>query len=109
MIAGITEVGNIDEAKSCGIEKNFLYLEKDCTSNDDKMKYPFLVCLFKLILSLPWEQCSWKRFLNKQTAVGNAHETAHGSLLKKETIEAIRIVKDSIFKYESILDISIIK
>ena len=58
VIAGITEVGNIDEAKSCGIEKNFLYLEKDCTSNDDKMKYPFLACLFKLILSLPWEQCS---------------------------------------------------
>ena len=32
VIAGVTEVGNIDEAKSCGIEKNFLYLEKDCTS-----------------------------------------------------------------------------
>ena len=58
MIAGITEVGNIDEAKTCDIENFVLYLEKDCTLNDGKMKYLFLVCLYNLILSLPWEQCS---------------------------------------------------
>ena len=59
MIAGITEVGNIDEAKSCDVEKFVLYLEKDCTSNDSKMKYPSLVFFIKIdFISLPWEQCS---------------------------------------------------
>ena len=31
-------------------------------------------CLFIQIdfMPLPWEQCSWKRFLNKETAVGNS-------------------------------------
>ena len=33
----------------------------------------------------------------------------HDSSLKKETIESIRIVKDSILKYESILDIPVTK
>ena len=33
----------------------------------------------------------------------------HGSSLKKETVEAIRIVKDSILKYGSILDIPVTK
>ena len=33
----------------------------------------------------------------------------HGYLQKKETIKAIRILKDSILKYESILDISLAK
>ena len=34
VIAGITKVNKIDEAKSCDVEKFVLYLEKDCTSND---------------------------------------------------------------------------
>ena len=33
----------------------------------------------------------------------------HDSSLKKETIESIRIVKDNILKYESILDIPVTK
>ena len=33
----------------------------------------------------------------------------HGYLQKKETIKAIRILKDSILKYESILDTSLAK
>ena len=52
VITHITEFGNIDEGKSCDIRKFALYLEKDPTSNDGKMKYPFLVCLVKFILSL---------------------------------------------------------
>ena len=59
------------EAKICDIKIFFLYLEKDCTSNDGKNKITFS-CLFIQIdfISLAWEQCSWKRFLNKQTVVG---------------------------------------
>ena len=101
MIAGITEVGNIDEIKSCDIEKFVLYLEKDCTSNDGKMKYPFLVCLFKLILSLS----HGKSAPENGFSINKLLSEINGSSLKKEIIEAIRIVKDSILKYESILDI----
>ena len=36
--------------ESCDIEKFVPYLEIHCTLNDGKMKYLFLVCLFKLIL-----------------------------------------------------------
>ena len=103
VIAGITEVGNIDEAKSCDIEKFVLYLEKDCTSNDSKMNYPFLVCLFKLTLSLSHRNSAPENSFSMTKLLLEIH----GSSLKKETNKAIRIVKDSILKYESILDISV--
>ena len=99
MIAGITEVGNVDEAKSCDIEKFVLYLEKDCTSNDGKIKYPFLVCLFKLILSLPHGNSAPESGFS----INKLLLEIHGSSLKKETIKAIRIVN------ESILDIPVTK
>ena len=103
--AAITEVGNIDEAKSCDIKKFVLYLEKDCTSNDGKMKYPFLVYLFKLILSLSHGDSAPENGFS----ISKLLLEIHGSSLKKETIKAIRIVKDSILKYESILDILVTK
>ena len=105
VITGITEVGNIDEAKSCDIEKFVLYLEKDFTSNDGKMKCPFLVCLFKLILSLFHGNSAFENGFS----INKLLLEIHGSSLKKETIEAIIIVKDSILKYESILDIPVTK
>ena len=90
MIAGITEVGNTDEAKSCDIEKFVvLYLEKDCTSSDGKMKYPFLVCSFKLILCLSHENSAPENGFSIRKLLLEIH----GSSLKKETIEAVRIVK----------------
>ena len=101
MIAGITEVGNIDEAKSCDVEKFVLYLEKDCTSNDSKMKYPSLVCLLKLILSLSHGNSAHENGFS----INKLLLEIHGSSPKEETIEAIGIFKDSILKYESILDI----
>ena len=88
VIAGITEVGNINEAKSCDIEKFVLYLEKDCTSNDGKMKYPFLVCLLKLILSLSHGNSAPENGFS----INKLLLEIHSSSLKKETIEAIRIV-----------------
>ena len=105
VIAVITEVDNIDEAKSCNIEKNFLYLEKDCTSNDGKMKFHFLVCLFKLILSHSHGNSAPENGFS----INKLLLEIFGSSLKKETIEAIRIVKDIILKYESILDIPVTK
>ena len=61
----------------------FKNLEKDCTSNDGLNESVFSIN--KLLLEI------------------------HGSPLKKETIEAIRTVKDSILRYESILDIPVTK
>ena len=105
MIAGITEVCNIDETKSCDVEKFVLYLEKDWTSNDGKMIYLFLVCLFKLILFLSHRNSAPENgFLINKLLL-----EIHGSSLKKEIIEAIRIVKDNILKYQSILDIPVTK
>ena len=90
VIAGITEVGNTDEAKSCDIEKFVvLYLEKDCTSSDGKMNYPFLVCSFKLILCLSHENSAPENGFSIRKLLLEIH----GSSLKKETIEAVRIVK----------------
>ena len=61
----------------------FKNLEKDCTSND---------CLNESVFS-----------------INQLLLEIHGSPLKKETIEAIRTVKDSILRYESILDIPVTK
>ena len=90
MIAGITEVGNTDEAKSCDIEKFVvLYLGKDCTSNDVKMNYPFLVCSFKLILCLSHENSASENGFSIRKLLLEIH----GASLKKDTIETVRIVK----------------
>ena len=89
MIAGITEVGNIDETKSCDFEKLVLYFEKNCTSNDGKVKYPFLVCLFRLILSFSHGNSAPEN----DFSINKLLLEIHGSSLEKETIEVIRIVK----------------
>ena len=91
--------------KAVILKNLFCILKKDCTSNDGKNEISFS-CLFIQIdfISLPWEQCSVKRFLNKKLLL-----EIHGSSLKKKTIEAIIIVKDSFLRYESILGIPVTK
>ena len=69
------------------------------------MIYLFLVCLFKLILFLSHRDSAPENgFLINKLLL-----EIHGSSLKKEIIEAIRIVKDNILKYQSILDIPVTK
>ena len=69
------------------------------------MIYLFLVCLFKLILFLSHRNSAPENgFLINKLLL-----EIHGSSLKKEIIEAIRIVKDNILKYQSILDIPVTK
>ena len=69
------------------------------------MKYPVLVCLFKLILFLSLGNSAPENGFS----INKLLLEIHGSSLKKETIEAIGMVKDSILKYESILDIPVTK
>ena len=69
------------------------------------MIYLFLVCLFKLVLFLSHRNSAPENgFLINKLLL-----EIHGSSLKKEIIEAIRIVKDNFLKYQSILDIPVTK
>ena len=81
------------------ILKNLFCILKKIQQNDGKMKYTFLVCLFKLILSLSHGNSAAKNGFS----INRLLLEIHGSSLKKETIEAIRIV--TVFSNESVLDI----
>ena len=75
-----------------------LYLQK-LNSSDGQPKNPFLVSLFKLVLSISHG--------NSAPENGFFINTLHGYSLGESTIEALRFVKDAILKHSSILDIPI--
>ena len=102
MIAVISKVDNIGEAKSCDTEELFCIWKK---VHRITAKWNILACLFKLILYLSRGNSAPENGFS----INKLLLEIHGYLQKKETIKAIRILKDSILKYESILDISLAK
>ena len=95
----LTGVDHISkELPICDMEKFVLYLQK-LNSSDGQPKYPFLVSLFKLVLSISHG--------NSAPENGFSINTLHGYSLGESTIEALRFVKDAILKHSSILDIPI--
>ena len=85
--------------KICSVSWKKLYIEWQ------QNEISFLVCLFKLILSLPDGNSAPENCFSLNKLLLEIHDSS----LKKEIIEVIRIVKDSFLKYESILDIPVTK
>ena len=83
-------------------EKFALYLQK-LNSSDGQPKYPFLVSLFKLVLSISHGISAPENGFS----INKAMLDIHGYSLGESLIEALRFVKDSILKHSSILDIPI--
>ena len=79
-----------------------LYLQK-LNSSDDQPKHPFLVSLFKLVLSISHGNSAPENGFS----INKAMLDIHGYSLGESTIEALRFVKDAILKHSSILDIPI--
>ena len=86
------------ELPTCDMEKFVLYLQK-LNSSDGQPKYPFLVSLFKLVLSISHGSSAPEN--------GFSINTLQGYSLGESTIEALRFVKNAILKHSSILDIPI--
>ena len=95
-LAGVDHISK--ELPTCDMEKFVLYLQK-LNSSDGQPKNPFLVSLFKLVLSISHG--------NSAPENGFFINTLHGYSLGESTIEALRFVKDAILKHSSILDIPI--
>ena len=74
-------------------------------STEGQPKYPFLVSLFKLVLSISHGNSAPENGFS----INKAMLDIHGYSLGKSTIEALRFVKDAILKHSSILDIPIPK
>ena len=90
------------ELPTCDMEKFVLYLQK-LNSSDGQPKYPFLVSLFKLVLSISHGNSAPENGFS----INKAMLDIHGYSLGESTIEALRFVKDVILKHSSILDIPI--
>ena len=100
-IAGV-EREQKDEKGGHDMEMFVLYLERLVDFHGVR-KYPSITCLFKVLLSIshgnsaPENGFSIKKHLL----------SIHGFSTKEDTIEALRIVKDAILHYPSILSIPI--
>ena len=90
------------ELPTCDMEKFVLYLQ-NLYSSDDQPKHPFLVSLFKLVLSISQGNSAPENGFS----INKAMLDIHGYSLGESTIEALRFVKDAILKHSSILDIPI--
>ena len=90
------------ELPTCDMEKFVLYLQK-LNSSDGQPKYPSLVSLFKLVLSISHGNSAPENGFS----INKAMLDIHGYSLGESTIEALRFVKDVILKHSSILDIPI--
>ena len=99
-MAGVDHISK--ELPTCDMEKFVLYLQK-LNSSDGQPKYPFLVSLFKLVLSISHGNSAPENGFS----INKAMLDIHGYSLGKSTIEALRFVKDAILKHSSILDIPV--
>ena len=99
-MAGVDHISK--ELPTCDMEKFVLYLQK-LNSSDGQPKYPFLVSLFKLVLSISHGNSAPENGFS----INKAMLDIHGYSLGESTIEALRFVKDAILKHSSILDIPI--
>ena len=96
-------VGHISkELPTCDMEKFVLYLQK-LNSSDGQPKYPSLVSLFKLVLSISHGNSAPENGFS----INKAMLDIHGYSLGESTIEALQFVKDAILKHSSILGIPI--
>ena len=96
-LAGVDHISK--ELPICGMEKFVLYLQK-LNSSDGQSKYPFLVSLFKLVLSISHGISAPENGFS----INKALLDIHGYSLGESTIEPLRFVKDAILKHSSILD-----
>ena len=96
-LAGVDHISK--ELPICGMEKFVLYLQK-LNSSDGQPKYPFLVSLFKLVLSISHGIIAPENGFS----INKALLDIHGYSLGESTIEPLRFVKDAILKHSSILD-----
>ena len=95
-------VGHISkELPTCDMEKFALYLQK-LNSSDGQPKYPSLVSLFKLVLSISHGNSAPENGFS----INKAMLDIHGYSLGESTVEALQFVS-TIWKYSSILDIPI--
>ena len=99
-LAGVDHISK--KLPTCDMEKFVLYLQM-LYSSDGEPKYPFLVLLFKLVLSIS----HGNKAPENGFSINKAMLDIHGYSLGESTIEALRFVKDAILKHSSILDIPI--
>ena len=99
-LAGVDHISK--ELPPCDKEKFVLYLQK-LYSSDGQLKYPIIVSLFKLVLSISHGNSAPENGFS----INKAMLDIHGYSLGESTIEALRFVKDAILKRSFILDIPI--
>ena len=99
-LAGVDHISK--ELPPCDKEKFVLYLQK-LNSSDGQLKYPIIVSLFKLVLSISHGNSAPENGFS----INKAMLDIHGYSLGESTIEALRFVKDAILKRSFILDIPI--
>ena len=97
-MAGVDSVSR--EPPKSDMVKFVLHLEK-LKESDCKPKYPFLVSLFKVILSISNGNSAPENDFYINKAMLDVHEHS----LLDSTIETLRFVKDALLYYASILDI----
>ena len=104
-VAGITNESNNDDAvPSLDVDALIISLEKKVLK-DGSCKFPKLCQLFKMMASIPHGNSAPENgfSINKRMI------QLHGTSIQTETIEAIRLVKDTILCYGSRFDIPMTK
>ena len=88
-MAGVDHISK--ELPTCDMEKFVLYLQK-LNSSDGQPKYPFLVSLFKLVLSISHGNSAPEN----DFSINKAMLDIHGCSLGESTIEALRFQLNAI-------------
>ena len=99
-LAGVDHISK--ELSTCDMEKFVLYLQR-LNSSDGQPKYPSLVSLFKLVLSISHGNSAPENGFS----INKAMLDINGYSVGESTIEAVRFVKDVILEHSSLLDIPI--
>ena len=104
LVAGLEKISESTAVSKFDIEKLVHHLENLCDSSGS-VKFPILSAFMKFVLSISHGNSAPESGFSTNKHVLDIH----GHSLKEDTIEALRVVKDAILCYPSLLDIPVTK